>query len=86
MRVWLPTSSAVKPSASCCLFAADLSLFELPTNNFAVLAGFFYGVRGWDVPTLTAVASVLIVAALLASYIPARHAASINPAETLRSE
>ena len=51
-----------------------------------LIRGLFYGVRAWDVPTLAIVASVLIVAALLASYIPARHAASINPTEALRSE
>jgi len=51
-----------------------------------LIRGLFYGVRAWDVPALAMVASVLIVAALLASYIPARHAASINPIEALRSE
>ena len=50
------------------------------------IRGLFYDVRAWDVPTLATVASVFIVAALLASYIPAWHAASINPAEALRSE
>jgi ABC-type antimicrobial peptide transport system permease subunit len=51
-----------------------------------LLRGLFYGVRAWDVPTLTIVAAVLILAALLASYIPARRAASLNPAQALRSE
>ena len=46
----------------------------------------FYGVRPWDAPTLTIVGAVLILAALLASYIPARRAASLNPVEALRSE
>ena len=36
-----------------------------------LLRGLFYGVRAWDVPTLTIVVAVLILAALLASYIPA---------------
>ena len=51
-----------------------------------LIQGLFYGVRAWDVPTLAIVASVLIVAGLLASYIPARHAASTNPTVALRSE
>jgi predicted permease len=45
-----------------------------------------FGVRAWDVPTLAAVAVVLGVSALLASYIPARRAASVNPVDALRSE
>ena len=40
----------------------------------------------WDVTTLAAVAAVLAIAAMLASYIPARRAASVNPIEALRSE
>jgi ABC-type lipoprotein release transport system permease subunit len=35
---------------------------------------------------LAIVASTLISAALMASFIPARHAASTNPIEALRSE
>jgi predicted permease len=45
-----------------------------------------FGVSYWDVPTLAAVAFVLGIAALTASYIPARRAASVNPVEALRAE
>lgn len=45
-----------------------------------------FGVESWDAPTLIATAGVLIVSALLASYIPARRAASVNPIEVLRAE
>lgn len=51
-----------------------------------LMRGLLFGVRSWDVPTLAAVAAVLGASALLASYIPARRAASINPLEALRSE
>jgi macrolide transport system ATP-binding/permease protein len=45
-----------------------------------------FGVHTWDMFTLTAVAMVLGSAALLASYFPARRAASVNPVEALRAE
>jgi len=45
-----------------------------------------FGVQSWDPTTLVAVAAVLVVSALLASYIPARRAASVNPIEVLRAE
>ncbi len=50
------------------------------------MRGLLFGVRSWDVPTLATVAAVLAVSALLASYIPARRAASLDPVETLRAE
>jgi macrolide transport system ATP-binding/permease protein len=51
-----------------------------------LMRGLLYGVRSWDVPTLAAVAVVLSASALLASYVPARRAASFDPVEVLRSE
>jgi predicted permease len=45
-----------------------------------------FGIHTWDMPTLAAVAVVLGVSALLASYFPARRAASVNPVEALRAE
>jgi macrolide transport system ATP-binding/permease protein len=57
----------------------------------AIAAGVFmssllFGVRPWDVSILSSVAALLITSALLASYVPARRAASIDPAEALRAE
>ena len=48
--------------------------------------GLLFGVQSWDVPTLAAVAIVLGMSALLASYVPARRAASVSPIEALRAE
>jgi macrolide transport system ATP-binding/permease protein len=45
-----------------------------------------FGVRAWDPATLATVAMVLSVAALAASFIPARRAASVDPVEALRAE
>ena len=45
-----------------------------------------FGVQAWDAETLIGVAAVLGFSAMLASYIPARRAASVNPTEALRAE
>jgi ABC-type antimicrobial peptide transport system permease subunit len=45
-----------------------------------------FGVQAWDVPTLAGVVLVLGMAAMLASFLPARRAASVNPTEALRAE
>jgi|SRR5579871_4535037 len=52
----------------------------------ALLRDLLFGVQSWDVPTLIAVAVGLGMCALLASYLPARRAASVNPVEALRAE
>jgi predicted permease len=51
-----------------------------------LMRSLLFGVRSWDVPTLFGVAITLVSCALLASYLPARRAASINPVEALRTE
>jgi predicted permease len=45
-----------------------------------------FGVQAWDLSTLVAVAVLLAGSALLASYFPARRAASVNPTDALRAE
>jgi predicted permease len=45
-----------------------------------------FGVAAWDAATLAAVAALLGAAAMAASFVPARRAASVNPVEALRSE
>jgi predicted permease len=51
-----------------------------------LMRSLLFGVQVWDVETLIGVAVVLGVSAMLASFIPARRAASVNPAEALRAE
>ena len=57
----------------------------------SIVAGIFmrsllFDVRSWDGSILGTVAAVIVTSALLASYIPARRAASIDPMQALRAE
>ena len=51
-----------------------------------LMGSLLFGVRAWDLPTLATVAAVLGSFALLASFLPARRAARVNPVEALRAE
>jgi macrolide transport system ATP-binding/permease protein len=51
-----------------------------------LMSKLLFGVRSWDVPTLAGVGAILAVSAAMASYLPARRAASVNPVEALRAE
>jgi predicted permease len=51
-----------------------------------LMRSLLFGTQAWDVRTLMGVAVLLAAFALLASYIPARRAASVNPVEALRAE
>jgi len=60
-------------------FGAALSLTRLMTS-------LLFGINSVDPLTYAAVPFVLIAAAVLASYLPARRAAAVDPVETLRAE
>ncbi len=51
-----------------------------------LLGKLLFQVRAWDVTTLAAVSVVLALAALVASFLPARRAASVDPTEALHAE
>jgi predicted permease len=51
-----------------------------------IIADLLYQVSPTDVATLAEVAAVLLGAALLASWLPARRATTVSPAEVLRGE
>jgi len=51
-----------------------------------MMRGLLFGVDPWDGATVAAVAAILGFAALGASFLPARRAASVNPVDALRAE
>jgi putative ABC transport system permease protein len=51
-----------------------------------LMSSLLFGVTPLDAATFVAAAAVLALAALLASYIPARRAATIDPMQTLRAD
>jgi predicted permease len=51
-----------------------------------LMTDLLYGVRPTDAPTFAVVTAVLVVSSLLASYIPARRALSVDPIVALRHE
>jgi len=60
--------------AGCAILAASL------------MRKLLFGTPPWDLTTLVCVAAVLGASALLASFLPARRAASVDPISALRSE
>jgi predicted permease len=72
--------------------AARLVTLGLAAGAVAAVGGamlirsLLFGVTAWDAPTLVIVGVVLGASALMASYLPARRAASLNPVEALRAE
>jgi ABC-type lipoprotein release transport system permease subunit len=52
----------------------------------SLMKSLLFGVTPLDPTTYAVMPVVLLVAALLASYFPARSAAAVNPAESLRAE
>jgi hypothetical protein len=70
---WL-TGAGIAGGIVCSIAAATL------------IRGLLFGVRSWNAPTLAAVSAMLAVSALLASYIPARRAANVDPMVALRYE
>jgi predicted permease len=60
--------------------------FAISIFAASLIRKLLFGVSSWDLTTLLSVAAVLGAAAMLASFLPARRAASVNPTEALRTE
>jgi len=72
---------------SAWLVAAGLVLGSaLAVGAAQLMRQLFFGIDSWDAPTLGIVTAVLTFSAMLASWIPARRAASVNPIEVLRAD
>jgi putative ABC transport system permease protein len=51
-----------------------------------LLDSLLFGVEALDVPTFVAMSVVMLAVALLASYVPAQRASSVDPMDSLRAE
>ena len=59
-------------------------LIALGTTHF--VSSFLYGISPIDPTTFAAVSAILAAVALVASFIPARNAAQMNPMDAMRYE
>jgi putative ABC transport system permease protein len=51
-----------------------------------LMSSLLFGVTPFDPATYGVTAAILLIAAMTATYIPARRAANVDPMETLRGE
>ena len=69
------------------LIAAGIGIGLLAAIGTATLMSkLLFHTQPWDAGTLAAVATVLAISAISASFIPARRAAAVEPTEALRAE
>jgi macrolide transport system ATP-binding/permease protein len=79
-------SRLVLKEASWLVSVGILAGVVLALATSTLMQTLLFGVRPWSVPTLASVAAVLAISALLASYLPARRAAKVDPMVALRYE
>ena len=82
---WQIISGVVRQSLLLALGGAALGLTAAALVA-QLLRSFLYGVRAVDPVTFGAVAVLMTLLALLAAWVPARRAASVDPMKTLRME
>jgi ABC-type antimicrobial peptide transport system permease subunit len=79
--VSLVLSSGMKLAATGCVIGLVGALFAS-----RLLKSFVFGVSTFDTLVLTLAGCMVLLLAAVASLLPARHAAAINPVEALRAE
>jgi putative ABC transport system permease protein len=75
----------IKEGLTLCLLGSALGLIGAYLTGH-VLQSVLYGVGAMDFSVFTAAAFLLLIAALLACFVPARRAASADPMQALRTE
>jgi ABC-type antimicrobial peptide transport system permease subunit len=91
LRIALGSSRAailiavVRESAVICLVGETIGLAS-SLLLMRLLETALFGIKPHDPATLGAVSALFLTLATLASYLPARRAASVDPAQTLRAE
>jgi len=78
-RMFVRQGLALASIGAACGLVAALALGRL-------MSSLLFGVRPADPSTLSLVAVALVTAAALASYVPARRVADVEPVEALRAE
>ena len=67
-------------------FSAEMLLRTQPKVGYGLLRAWLFGVTPLDPTSLVAAALVLALAALFASWLPARRATKVDPMVALRHE
>ena len=75
----------IRQGMTVCVAGATIGL-AITLAASSLLGSVLYGISGADPLTYVAVPAVLLAVALLACYVPARHATKVHPVEALRAE
>ena len=85
-KVRATCSGGSSAKASCSPASASSSVSLRPPRRRGLMTSLLYDVQAVDPLTYAAVAAGLIGVAALASYVPARRASAVDPAESLAAE